>query len=340
VQEAPLPSLIASVEDREVTVRIIGVPDEALSQDELAKEISKEMRKKIMSGMKLSQVNDSAVKALDVTSSTIIGIREGYKMEDLTPDQQLLVGYNQSDDPPENFNQEDCNPIVYRHHQNKLKFMDVMSTREMTNLIDGKGVPFNLPSLPLHLDKLVTKLMFLFFNYQTWEEYLGLKLKDGRQLHSARAMRSAGHNRSATPGLSRSSMGTEIFINSGLGDMFPFAYPKDGKPTDVVTSGNLQFIMTNFNEIFLTPLVKDPDVVIALGSVGTANAFSKYVLGGSIERLHKLYEQNEDKFISADPNSWRSGVHPSAIYEYCMFMLEKKLSWNDVLHKLQEGSHW
>ena len=158
-------------------------------------------------------------------------------------------------------------------------------------------------------------------NFLTLEEARGLNSKG---LHCARARDSKGTLRSKTPGLISASIGPRLFIDSGYCDIIPYPYPKDGSPLDIVTLETFKFIMKHWG-IVLRQALDDQRIAIALCSKATANRFAKYVLGGDINELHKIYDDDSSKLISAAPDKFVPNYHSESIYNllYWIKMLDK-----------------
>ena len=291
----------------------------------------KVLKKSILNGMKLSQLNSSSSeKVLDVTTGSIIGIREGFTNDDLSPVQTRLVGYNQSNDAPVDFDPLTACPTLAKLHGDAEAFKSKIQERvgTMTNIHDKEmEIPLSTGSLPYgHREpKSNEKIVVLINHYPTLQEYKSL---GGN--HTARAFRSDGSLRSDTPGLVSASLGQENYLKCYWLDIFMIAFPKDGKPTDVVSEANYAYLEEWWVELVLRPLLKYKDVVLAFCSVGSAEKFAKLVLGGGIEKLQELFAADKGKFISANPNKFVSNVHASAIYEYFMVSLQQKVERHDL----------
>ena len=284
------------------------------------------LRQLLKKNIKLSQLHDEASNMLDVTSSNIVGVMKGVALEDLTELQRSLVGYDQTNKPPADFDRQTCSPVVRRHHDNQRRCEAKLKSRKMKNLIKSdEEVPLCLGSIPYGRDpNSTTKMVVLLNHYQTWQESRSLG-----PLHTARALLSDGSCRSDTPGLIRGSLGPRNYGLCYWLDLYAIPYPKDGSLHDVVSKEDANFMWECQVEDILRPLLEDDDVVLAFCSRATCLKFAKYVLGNGceklgMEKLHKLYEKKPWKFISASDRVFIVNYHASAIYEYFMVLLEHK----------------
>jgi len=284
------------------------------------------LRQLLKKNIKLSQLEDEAGNKLDVTSSNIVGVMKGVALEDLTELQRSLIGYDQTNKPPADFDRQTCSPVVGRHHDNQRRCEAKLKNRKMKNLIKpDEDVPLCLGSIPYGRNpNSTTKMVVLLNHYQTWQESRSLG-----PLHTARALLSDGSCRSDTPGLIRGSLGPRNYDLCYWLDLYAIPYPKDRSLHDVVSEEDANFMWECQVEDILRPLLEDDDVVLAFCSRATCLKFAKYVLGNGcekrgMEKLHKLYEKNPWKFISASDRVLIVNYHGSAIYEYFMVLLEHK----------------
>ena len=126
------------------------------------------LRKDIMKGIRLSQIEDESKNKLDVIHGNIVGIREGYTADDLSEAQTRLVGHNQSSSPPKNFDIK-C-PTLKMLHRNKKELRAKVEARGVRTL-SNEELMWNDLSLPYGRDpKCNQKLVILFNHYQTSQE--------------------------------------------------------------------------------------------------------------------------------------------------------------------------
>jgi len=187
---------------------------------------------------------------------------------------------------------------------------------EMNDL--GIVANWNLASLPYHFDvDNGNPLVCMMLHYQTTDELPFQKLTetDGLYGHTARNRRSNGALRSFTPSHLSHSVGHDNFNDACYLDIYPFAHPKGGSPTDVMTAQQVDKVMESWNKNVLDPIHEHKQTVIALCSKETERLYAEHVAGGTVKGLNKIYLKNTDKFISAEEGKLVSGYHPSAMYD-------------------------
>jgi len=290
------------------------------------KEQLKMIQMSIMKSIKSAHTSSEGEppKLFDVTQETI-SIRSDVDPDDIPDNLKHLDGYKQSSGRPDDYNVETACPLNESFYQGEDNFRD--SVKHIKD-INGIPIDWNTLSLPkrcrsLHNNK---KLVVIIAYYQTTKER-----KSCRDLHSFRSRRSDGSNRSATPDFMRASLSEEIFSECAAMDMYPFPMPHGGSPLDVLTQENFDYVMKMWVKHVLNLLLNDPRVVIALCSKTTGVVFAKHVLNGSIKKLHKLYEENPDKFISAVLGKLVLNYHPESIYNLLYWiMMEIKCMTSDA----------
>jgi len=268
--------------------------------------------------------DDESPKLFDVVSSEKISIRSDVDPNDIPANLKHLDGYHQRSGRPDGYDVETASPINESLYQGEDNFLD--SVEHITD-INGDPIDWNTLSLPANRDPNSSKkLVCLIAYYQTTEES-----KMCPNLHSFRSTRSHGAKRSATPAFMAASLGQEIFNECAALDMYPFPMPHGGSPLDVLTQEDFDYVMKMWVKHVLNLLLDDDRVVIALCSKTTGIKFAKHVLNGSIKKLHKLYEKNPDKFISAVLGKLVLNYHPESIYNLLYWiMMEIKCMTSDA----------
>jgi len=283
----------------------------------------KELQKNMFQQMESAQTGmDDAPEVLDVTGD-IIRIANGFTSADLSDQQKLLVGYNQSANPP---------PSVYEHpeehhdviteYQGRINtFKNTMKSANLKTL-DGRDIEeiLNLWSLPYDIDPITKQIVFNLLNYETLSEHLSLNGK-----HAFRAYKSSGILRSSTPALICANLTLELFLQTICGDVYPYAYPKDTDPLDFVSERVHSYMMRAYVEILLRPAAEDKRIVMAIGSKSTGKTFAKHVYRGGLKQLFKVYNMDPTLWISASDDKLDFNNHPEALYNllYCIYMLVK-----------------
>ena len=224
----------------------------------------------------------------------------------------LANGYDQTNQPPDGYNPSlnaNCPVAMIHNGQEQFKL-------EMKEL--GIEADWNLASLPYHYDARGGKpLVCMMLHYQTTDELPIQKLTETAGLygHTARRRRSNGALASFTPSHLSNSVGHDNFNDACYLDIYPFAHPKGGSPTDVLTAQQVNKVMESWNRNVLKPIHKHKQTVVALCSKETERLYAKHVAGGTVKGLNKIYLENTDKFISAEEGKLVSGYHPSAMYD-------------------------
>ena len=224
----------------------------------------------------------------------------------------LANGYDQTNQPPDGYNPSlntNCPVAMIHNGQEQFKL-------EMKEL--GIEADWNLSSLPYHFDVDNGKpLVCMMLHYQTTDElpFQMLMETDGLYGHTARNRLSNGALRSFTPSHLSNSVGHDNFNDACYLDIYPFAHPKDGKPTDVMTAQQVDKVMESWNRLVLRPIHKHKQTVVALCSKETERLYAKHVAGGTVKGLNKIYLKNTNKFISAEEGKLVSGYHPSSMYD-------------------------
>ena len=302
-----------------------GRPDMKVSltnTKQLLKKVQKTMKNRIMSAQ--TSTDDEPTKLFDVVSSEKISIRSDVDPNDIPDDLKHLDGYHQRSGRPDGYDVETACPLNESLYQGEDNFLD--SVEHITD-INGDPIDWNTLSLPANRDPNSSKkLVALIAYYQTLEER-----KMCRNLHSFRSTRSHGAKRSATPAFMAASLGQKNFSDCAALDMYPFPMPHGGSPLDVLTQEDFDYVMKMWVKHVLMLLLNDDRVVIALCSKTTGVVFAKHVLRGSITKLHKLYEENPDKFISAVLGKLVLNYHPESIYNLLYWiMMEIKCKTSDA----------
>ena len=283
----------------------------------------KDLQEKMFQQMESAQTGmDDAPKVLDVTSD-IIRIAEGYTYDDLSDQQKLLVGYNQTANPPPSvYEQPEEYHNVITEFQGRIDTFK--NTMKISNLktLDGRDIEeiLNLWSLPYDIDPITGQIVFNLLNYETLSEHLSLNGK-----HAFRAYRSSGILRSSTPALICANLTLELFLQTICGDVYPYAYPKDTDPLDFMSERVHSYMMRAYVEILLRPAAEDKRIVMAIGSKSTGKTFAKHVYNGGLKELFEVYNMDPTLWISASDGKLDFNNHPESLYNllYCIYMLVK-----------------
>jgi len=301
----------------ETLVAAVGAERDIVS--EKLKELTKTMKQRMESaqtGM------DDAPEVLDVTRD-IIRIAEGYTYDDLSDQQKLLVGYNQTANPPPSvYEQPEVHHNVITEFQGRIDTFKNMMKSSNLKTLDGRDIEeiLNLWSLPYDIDPITGQIVFNLLNYETLSEHLSLNGK-----HAFRAYRSSGILRSSTPALICANLTLELFLQTICGDVYPYAYPKDTDPLDFVSERAHSYMMRAYVEILLRPAAEDKRIVFAIGSKSTGKTFAKHVYKGGLKELFEVYKIDPTQWISASDGKLDFNYHPESLYNllYCIYMLVK-----------------
>ena len=293
------------------------------SEQEIMSEKLKELTKTMKQRMESAQTGmDNAPEVLDVRSD-IIRIRDGYTYDDLSDQQKLLVGYNQTANPPRSvYEQPEEHHDVITEYQGRIDTFKNYIKDASLKTLDGRDIEeiLNLWSLPYDIDPTTEQIVFNLLNYETLREHIGLNGK-----HAFRAYRSSGILRSSTPALICANLTLELFLKTICGDVYPYAYPKDTDPLDFVSEQVHSKIMRGYVEILLRPAADDKRTVFAIGSKSTGKTFAKHVYNGGLKELFKVYNMDPTLWISASDGKLDFNYHPESLYNllYCIYMLVK-----------------
>jgi len=286
----------------------------------------KELKGKMKSRLNAAQMGN-VLEALDVTTSDIIRIKDGLCLDDLTPSQQMLVGYNQSAEPPSSvYEQPDTHHPVNVEYQLRTDTLKKVFKDANLKTLDGKDIEeiLNLWSFPFgEIDLTTERVVFNLFHYETMQEHLGFRGK-GKQRHAFRARHSTGDLISTTPAFVCSNLGLENFLQTINGDILPFAIYKDTKPTDMVSEETYSFMMKAYIHYLVRPAAVDKRIVIAIGSKATCKTFAKFAYGG-LQQLFAAYDMDPTQWISASDGKLEVNFHCEALYNilYCICMYFK-----------------
>jgi len=299
---------------------------EATEQEVNISEKLKELRGKMQLRLKPAQM-ENAPKVLDVTSN-IIRIADGFTSANLSEDQQMLVGYNQSAEPPSSvYDQPDT------HHPVNVEYTLCTDTLKKVfkdaNLktLDGEDILsiLNLWSFPYAIDPTTGQIVMNLMHYETEQEHISLNGK-----HAFRARHSTGELISTTPAFICANLGNCYFLQTINGDVIPFAFKKDTKPTDKVSEETYSFMMKAYIHYLVRPAADDKRIVIAIGSKATCKTFAKFAYGG-LSQLLAVYDIDPTLWISASPDKLEVNNHCEALYNilYCIYM-HLKAKTNDA----------
>jgi len=290
-----------------------------------------ELKGKMKSRLNAAQMGN-VLEALDVTSH-IIRIKDGFCLDDLTSSQQMLVGYNQSAEPPSSVydHPEEEHPVNVEYQLRTDTLKKVFKDANLKTL-DGRDIEeiLNLWSFPFgEIDPTTERVVFNLFHYETMQEHLGFRGK-GKQRHSFRARHSTGDLISTTPAFVCSNLGLENFLQTINGDILPFAIYKDTKPTDMVSEETYFFMMKAYIHYLVRPAADDKRIVVAIGSKATCKTFAKFAYGG-LSQLLAVYDMDPTQWISASDGKLEVNFHCEALYNilYSIYM-RLKAETNDA----------
>jgi len=287
----------------------------------------KELRGKMQLRLKPAQMKN-APKVLDVTSN-IIRIADGFTFTNLSEDQQMLVGYNQSAEPPSSVYEhpEVEHPVNVEYTLRTDTLKKVFKDANLKTL-DGEDFLsiLNLWSFPYDaIDPTTGQLVMNLMHYETEQEHRSLNGK-----HAFRARHSTGELISTTPAFICANLGNKNFLQTINGDVIPFAFKKDTKPTDKVSEKTYFFAMKAYFHYLLRPAADDKRIVMAIGSKATGKTFAKFAYGG-LPQLFAVYDIDPTLWISASDDKLEFNNHCEALYNilYSIYMHLKAMT-NDA----------
>jgi len=241
----------------------------------------------------------------------------------------MLVGYNQSAEPPSSvYDQPDTHhPVIVDYTLRTDTLKKVFKDANLKTL-DGEDIfsLLNLWSFPYDaIDPTTGQIVMNLMHYETEQEHRSLNNK-----HAFRARHSTGELISTTPAFICANLGNKNFLQTINGDVIPFAFKKDTKPTDKVSEKTYSFMMKAYFHYLLCPAAHDKRIVIAIGSKATCKTFAKFAYGG-LSQLLAVYDIDPTLWISASPDKLEVNNHCEALYNimYSIYM-RLKAETNDA----------